>query len=262
MARFLGFTLDQAARLSGLSAERLRYWDETDFFKPSYRNEAGRPFGRVYAFRDVVGLRTLGILRDTHHVSLQSLRRAADWLREHYDAPWSTLRFYVAGREVYFHDPTLDVHRSATHPERAVIPIDLQEVASATESAANRLRERSCEEIGQIVHRRYVSHNAPIIAGTRIRTEAIWNFHVAGYDTPSILRQYPRLSEEDIAAAIQFERYRHAAMDAIGFLVDENVPAPVTTFLKARGHTVYAVAESFTKSSPDSLLVSAAEING
>ena len=51
-------------------------------------------------------------------------------------------------------------------------------------------------------------------------------------------------------------------MAAIKFLVDENVPADVTTFLRSRGHEVFPVGEYFAKSSPDHLLVTAAEQNG
>lgn len=51
-------------------------------------------------------------------------------------------------------------------------------------------------------------------------------------------------------------------MDPIAFLADENMPAQVVEFLRARGHVVYPVGESFAKASPDPLLVAAAEVNG
>ncbi|MDI3339450.1 MAG: DUF433 domain-containing protein [Sphaerobacter sp.] len=196
--------------MSGLSARRIRYWAETGFFQPSYRDRAGRAYGRIYSFRDVVGLRTLALLRNEHRVSLQSLREVGKWLSDHYEAPWAELRFFVAGREVYFHDPRTGTHRSGRRPEQAVIAIDLRQVAAATEAEAERLRARTTEEIGRIVQHRYLSHNAPVIAGTRIRTEAIWHFHEAGYDTCAILREYPRLTERDVIAAIDFERRRRA----------------------------------------------------
>jgi uncharacterized protein (DUF433 family) len=208
VAKFLGFTLEQAAGLSGLSVRRVRYWDETGFFRPSCRDERERPFGRVYSFQDVVGLRTLSTLRKRHGIPPQELRKVGDWLKLHYGAPWSELRFYVAGREVYFHDPDLDVHRAGLRPDQTVIPIDLAEVARSTEAAAEQLRQRSPDEIGRVDQNRYVSHNAPVLAGTRIRTEAIWNFHEAGYDVDAILEQYPRLTRDDVVAALDFERRR------------------------------------------------------
>ena len=209
MTEFLGFTLEQAASLSGLTVRQVRYWDETGFFRPSYRDERERPFGRVYSFQDVVGLRTLAVLRRTHHIPLQSLRKVGTWLDEHYDAPWSELRVFVAGRDVYFHDPDLDVHRAGLRPNQTVIPVDLAEVARSTQADAERLRQRTPEEIGRVEQHRYVSHNAPVLAGTQVRTEAIWNFHEAGYHVDAILAEYPRLTPDDVVAAIDFERRRH-----------------------------------------------------
>jgi uncharacterized protein (DUF433 family) len=54
-------------------------------------------------------------------------------------------------------------------------------------------------------------HNAWVVAGTRIPTEAIWNFHAAGYDAEAIIREYPRLTPDDVRAAIDFESRRHKA---------------------------------------------------
>ena len=84
----------------------------------------------------------------------------------------------------------------------------MEPVIASAAIDANRLRERSPGEIGQIVRHRHVSHNAPVLAGTRIRTEAIWNFHSAGYSDADILREYPRLDPDDIQQAICFERER------------------------------------------------------
>lgn len=51
-------------------------------------------------------------------------------------------------------------------------------------------------------------------------------------------------------------------MVCIRFLVDENVPISIIYFLRDRGHIVDPVGETFAKSSPDALLMVAAEING
>jgi uncharacterized protein (DUF433 family) len=78
--------------------------------------------------------------------------------------------------------------------------------------AAERLRERRDDQIGTVVRNRYVVHNAWVVAGTRIPTQGIWNFHQAGYDSAAIIREYPRLTPADVQAAIEFEASRqHAA---------------------------------------------------
>ena len=81
------FSLDQVSRLTGLSESRLISWDQEDFFCPSLAYDNRRsPYSRVYSFEDVVGLRTLNILRD--RVSMQHLKKAADRLKLHSGRPW------------------------------------------------------------------------------------------------------------------------------------------------------------------------------
>jgi uncharacterized protein (DUF433 family) len=94
---------------------------------------------------------------------------------------------------------------------QAVLSISLEPIASDMREAAARLRERHDDQLGRIVRNRYVVHNAWVIAGTRIPTEAIWNFHEAGYDSAAIIREYPRLHPKDVEAAIEFEANRHRA---------------------------------------------------
>ena len=78
----LAFGEEHVERLTKLTRNQLRYWDRTGFFSPTYAEEGEQhtPYSRVYSFRDVVGLRTLGILRKQHNVSLQHLRQVAELL--------------------------------------------------------------------------------------------------------------------------------------------------------------------------------------
>lgn len=108
-------------------------------------------------------------------------------------------------------DPLRDVAVEPRGAGQEVLPIALEPIASEMRTAADRLRERQRDQIGQIVRNRYVVHNAWVVAGTRIPTEAIWNFHTAGYTTADIIGEYPRLTPEDVRAAIAFENDRQAA---------------------------------------------------
>jgi DNA-binding transcriptional MerR regulator len=152
----LAFTLEQAAHLSRLDVGVLRYWDNTSFFHPSLRRAPGHPYGRVYSFRDVVSLRTLAQLRKEHKVPLQVLRRVRDWLTDHYESPWSELRFYVAGREVFFRDEDIEVFRHGRWPEQTVHPIELKEVAATAQADADRMRDRTPAEFGKVERHRYI----------------------------------------------------------------------------------------------------------
>jgi len=210
MSEILAFTADNVCRLTGLSAHQLSYWDATDFFSPELLDDyRRRAFGRIYSFRDVVGLRTIAVLRNKHRIPLQELRRVGEWLLSHHSTPWSSLRFALSNRKVVFRDPVTEKFVEATGDGQSIIEIDLEPIANDMRSAATRLRERRDDQIGTVVRNRFVVHNAWVVGGTRIPTVAIWNFHEAGYDANDIIREYPRLTLSDVKAAIEFEADRH-----------------------------------------------------
>lgn len=207
MAPLLAFTSEHVQRLTGLSPRVLRYWDETGVFHASYVDEhPRRPYRRLYTFRDVVGLRTLAILRREHRVPLDELRKVGELLARHKNEPWAAMRFQLAGRRVVFEDPEAGVAVASKPLRQAVIPIDLAQIAQETETAAARLRDRLPTDFGRVTRHRYINHNAWVIAGTRIPTTAILDFHEAGYSTDEILREYPQLRVEDVMAALDHER--------------------------------------------------------
>src|ERR1700730_11594643 len=103
------FAAEHVARLTGLTNRQLNYWDDTGFFSPQYALDNRRsPYSRIYSFRDVVGLRTISILRKRYHIPLQNLRKAAEELSRHNDSPWSDLQLYVFNSEVHFREPDTD----------------------------------------------------------------------------------------------------------------------------------------------------------
>jgi DNA-binding transcriptional MerR regulator len=170
MTTLLGFSSEQVCRLTGLSGRQLHYWDNTGFFSPwRMADEPRRPYNRVYSFRDVVGLRTIAILRNVHHVPLQELRKVGEWLAGHCETPWASLVFFVGGRKVYFEDPT-GVLYAGRRPTQTALRILLSAVEEDVNETANRLRQRLADDIGQIHRNRFVVSNAPCIAGTRIPT--------------------------------------------------------------------------------------------
>ncbi|MGQ0712811.1 MAG: DUF433 domain-containing protein [Gemmatimonadaceae bacterium] len=212
MAELAAFTAEHVCRLTGLSARQLGYWNQTDFFSPTLIDDhKRRAFGRIYSFRDVVGLRTIALLRNRHEIPLQELRRVGAWLNERHDAPWSTLRFALRGRRVVFFDPFADVAVEPRGAGQEVLPIALEPIANEMRDAADRLRERRKDQIGQVSRNRYVVHNAWVLAGTRIPTTAIWNYHHAGYSAADIIKEYPTLTRADVRAAIAFEKRRQSA---------------------------------------------------
>ena len=208
MTGILGFSADQVCRLTGLTMRQLRYWDRSGFFSPRFGDRrAHRPYSRVYSFRDVVGLRALALLRNVHRVPLQELRAVGARLAEQFDAPWASLTFYVAGRRVFFDDPRTGV-RMDVRTGQTVFPFAMLRIAREMQDEVGRLRERDPGDVGRVVRHRYLVHNEPVLAGTRIPTTAVWNFHHAGYDTEAIIAEYPRLTPVDVRAAISYEEQR------------------------------------------------------
>jgi uncharacterized protein (DUF433 family) len=199
------FSADQVEKLTGLTIRQLAYWDELGFFQPQYASEdRNSPYSRIYSFKDVVGLRTLAILRKTYKCSLAHLRDVAKELEAYSKTPWADLTLYVLKRRVHFTEPETELVRGVMDGQYALLPIS--NVMEDVQKEAERLRQRDSAQVGKIEKHRYVSHQASVIAGTRIRVATIRKFIEAGYSTADILKEYPSLTEADVEAA-----RRHAA---------------------------------------------------
>ena len=195
----MAFSVDHAARVTKLSKSRLTRWDKLGFFSPEHADEddRGNPYARVYSFNDLVGLRTLAILMNDYHVTLAELKKAAPELEKRATRPWSELALAVVKRKVVF-----DLDTAPRDSDGQLIGkfIPLGPVASEVAEKANELRSRDVAKIGLIEKRRFISHNRPVIAGTRIPAAAIESFIEEGYDDDEIIAEYPSINRDDIAA--------------------------------------------------------------
>lgn len=192
------FSDEQVCRLTGLTKRQLRYWDETGFFSPALSS----PRSRVYSFRDLVGLRTIAKLRES--VPLQELRKIGAWLKDEHKTPWASLRFYLDGRTVYFRDQQGAI--VSTKPRGQTVCIEMREIVNETRALVRDQRTRSKSDVGKIVRRRRVVQNSPVLSGTRIPVQAVWNFRQAGYTEKQIQAEYPSLTISDIRGAIRYAR--------------------------------------------------------
>jgi uncharacterized protein (DUF433 family) len=200
MTDLLIFTAEQVSRLTGLPVRVLREWERTGLFTRHFGSDNGRrPSRRLYSFRDLVELRALAELRK--RLPRKELGKLAAWLREYGDRSLAELGVYLSDGKVEFAAPGLE-------PPPGAVRFELEPLAADLRRAAERLGQRTPDEFGQVVRRRGVMGGAPVLAGTRIPTKAVWSFHEAGYDTAEILEQYPRLTEDDIRAAIAYEAER------------------------------------------------------
>lgn len=204
------FSADQVANLTGLTMRQLAYWDETGFFKPQYASENRRsPHSRIYSFPDIVGLRTISLLKNGYSVSMKHLKETAAKLSRYTERPWSDVKLAVWNREVSWIDP--DTGKPASVVSGQYILFELIDVIEDMRQKTEGLRTRSADEFGKVVRKRNVAHNRPVFAGTRIPVAAVVNFSEAGYSVDDILKEYPSLTRQDVEAALQAKASRSAA---------------------------------------------------
>ena len=193
------FSEDQTERLTGVTKAQLRYWDKTDFYKPSYAEDNRRiAFSRIYSFKDIVALRVLSALRNQYSVSLQHLRDVSARLSQLDSDPdrWAEARLYVHKKRVVWNEPDTDLPQEIVSGQY-MVPIQLQAVVTDTRDRVKRLiSPRDRIKIGAIEQSRYVAHNAHVIAGTRIPVNAIKRFAEAGYAIDQILQEYPDITKK------------------------------------------------------------------
>jgi DNA-binding transcriptional MerR regulator len=196
------FTEDQVVKLTKLSKNRLRYWDSTGFFKPSFI-ERGRhlPFGRFYSFKDIVALRTLEMLRVQNGVPLQHLRKVAEKLSELKSDYWSATTLYAINKRVIFDDPVSGRPLEVLSGQY-LIGIPLRRVIEDTQQEVSQMQRRLPTEIGKVTKAQGIQRRSWVIAGTRIPVASIQRLAEDGFSTDQIIREYPDLTEADIKVAI------------------------------------------------------------
>lgn len=201
------FSEEQTERLTGVSKSQLRYWDRTGFYGPTYAEKNRRiAFSRVYSFKDIVALRVLNVLRNQCDVPLQHLRDVSKRLGHLNSDPdrWIETKLYPLNRRVVWYEKGSEVPQEVASGQY-VVAVVLNDVVQATKEAVKNLHtSRDRSNIGSVEKSKYVVHNAPVLAGTRITVGAIKRFHEAGYSVEQILKEYPDLTAQDISVAIAY----------------------------------------------------------
>ena len=204
------FGEEHVVRLTGLTKRQLRYWNQISFFSPGYAVAGDKSaFSRIYSFRDVVALRILSVLRNQFCVPLQQLRKVSHELEGRAVDRWTGTKLWVVNKKVVWQEAGTNRPQEVLS-KQLVLPVDLTEVISATKRDIGILQKRERSDIGKVRRSRGVSHNAPVIAGTRIRVQAIEEYLKAGFSNKQIIAEYPDLTAIDISA-VRRETKRLAA---------------------------------------------------
>lgn len=200
------FTEEQTAKLTGCSPRQLRYWDRSGFYQPEFADPDRRTaYSRIYSFRDLLSLQILNTLRNDLGVSLQHLRAVKEGLAHLGEDKWSKTRLQVVKREVVFHDDDADESRGAISGQIVLQPIVLETVRAKMATAVRAMKQRDETAVGRIERSRFIAGNQAVLAGTRIPVRSIKAFVKEGYTADEIRKEYPSLTDADIAAAEAYE---------------------------------------------------------
>jgi uncharacterized protein (DUF433 family)/DNA-binding transcriptional MerR regulator len=211
------FSQAKVARITGLTERQLGYWDELDLIRPSIAPKGGRGEPRLYSFLDLMRLKVAYQLRDLQErpSDMKLLWEALE--ARGYRDPFVTVTFGATtdGRKAIYVEPTsgeaLSAHRGEIDQQVETFGLALKEIRTGLERSIADLARR---KPGTVTQLRTVQSNAPVIGGTRVPTAKIFDLTHAGWDHARILEAFPHLVEQDIAAAIIYERGRREARSA------------------------------------------------
>ncbi len=100
MAEPDGYRVPDVCKIVGISYRQLDYWARTGLLTPSIREAGGSGTQRLYSFQDLVQLRVIKKLIDAG-ISLQRIRKAIVYLREHLGTEPSSVTLMSDGTRIY-----------------------------------------------------------------------------------------------------------------------------------------------------------------
>lgn len=122
------FNTGLVMRITGASARQLDYWSWSGFVPPS--SIAGRK--REYSFDDVVRIVAVMRLKEAG-LSLQTIRKALNKLRQHHQDPLRELKLVAYLGNVYTYRSAEEAYR-AVDGQSTYIFMDIGKVAEQTEA--------------------------------------------------------------------------------------------------------------------------------
>jgi DNA-binding transcriptional MerR regulator len=191
-------TKERAARLAGVSARQVDYWQRTGLVRPTVegRLTPQRPV-RLYGYIELLALLVIVALRQRGH-SLQHIRAVVGHLRSRgYDRPLTQLKFATQGAAVYFQHPD-GTWEGEVRPDQIVMHevIDLEVLDAMIREAAS----RRDDAVGQSERRRGALGSKEVVKGTRLPVETVRQWIRRGSTDAEIVDAFPVLELGDVAA--------------------------------------------------------------
>ena len=96
----MGYRGPQACKIVDITYRQLDYWTRTGLVVPSIQAAQGSGTQRLYSFNDLLQLKVIRSLTDAG-ASLQKVRQAIDYVRDHLEDDWSKVTIVTDGAGVY-----------------------------------------------------------------------------------------------------------------------------------------------------------------
>ena len=122
----VGYRGPQACKIVGITYRQLDYWTRTDLIKPTIQEATGSGTQRLYSFNDLLQLKVIKSLNDAG-ASLQKVRQAIDYVRNHLADDWTKVTIVADGSGVYTFTSdaeVVDLLRSGQGVLGAVVAVD------------------------------------------------------------------------------------------------------------------------------------------
>jgi len=134
----IGYRGPQACKIVDITYRQLDYWTRTGLVVPSLQEAKGSGTQRLYSFNDLLQLKVIKSLTDAG-ASLQKVRQAIEYVRDHLSDDWSKVTIVTDGNGVYActsDAQVVDLLRSGQGVLGAIVAVD-----KVRERLAGTLRE-------------------------------------------------------------------------------------------------------------------------
>ncbi|NQW72419.1 MAG: DUF433 domain-containing protein [Actinobacteria bacterium] len=206
----MAYSARMAAALSGTTLRQLSYWKSSHGSGPLLSPELSVGSRRLYSFRDVIALRTVGFLRSD--ASLQRVRRAVSNLRllgsgDHL----STYKLVASDDSIVWIDGQefIDLVK---RPRQHVIA-EMSEVLAGFVNAAGTDVPALLEPRPLVTVDPGVMSGHPVVAGTRVPFELVAGLLRDGMPAQTVADYYPGVSAEAARQALDYAEYVDRVVD-------------------------------------------------
>jgi len=120
-----GYRGPQTCKIVGITYRQLDYWTRTGLVTPSVQEATGSGSQRLYSFNDLLQLKVIKSLTDAG-ASLQKVRQAIEYVRNHLEDDWSKVTIVTDGSGVHaytFDADVVDLLRSGQGVLGAIVAV-------------------------------------------------------------------------------------------------------------------------------------------